>query len=403
MNRRDFLSAVSGSLALSIVGTTAGTTSAQWFGQGRTIHETAAERLLQVYSYVPNTPEYEALALGDALWSDISKQYDAFGYRHSRADYHEQERGTGHFSWLTLGNDPTGNWSDPGRYVYVPPLAADQFLRMGESDFPQTVTIFTGIDVAIPASIFNDKGYAATSIVGGTLYIHADQAVVKDITWNRFAVLLDEGVLAWFNSEESAQHYASWKESGESSLADSEVLREQLALAQRDAITYAWVDGSRLNRDGSAKRVLGDYASAETLEAYRDQLRPAISLEDQLFGRMPQIHSLLVGCDAGASLEPEPVVSGYDVPQGHVKLQFGSDSDAHLAAEIIEWRMKNARSFVTREVIDFEPFQPLPIDTSEAHEGVLIQRFEEPYMSAHRIRGMMLQFDLAIYGWGEFS
>lgn len=398
MKRRDFLGAIAGSFALTKTGRIPGAI-AQERNTTRTLHESAAERLLQIYSYIPDTAEYEALAVGDALWSDIGKQFDAFGYRHSREGYFDQ-RGEGHFPWVALGYGSDSHYVEPHIYDYVPVLAADQTLQLGAN--PTELRLFTGIDPAVPAGIFQQKGYATHAFASGAVYIHALQDPLNRILWNRFAVLLDHGVLAWFNSEESAHDYASWKENGKSSLADNEAIRRALGLAESDAITYAWVDGSRLHLDGSVRKVLGDYASDEMVEAVREDLLPSISEQEQLFGLMPQIHTLTVGYDAGASSKPEPLVPGYDVPQAHVKLKLGSESDARLAAKIIEWRMENAISFVTRGNVDFTSFQPLPFDFDEARDGILIQRFGEAD-AARRIHGMLSQFDLAIYGWGEFS
>lgn len=403
MKRREFLGAISGSFALSMASPYLGAT-AQERNTTRTIHETAAERLRQVYSYVPNTPEYEALAVDDVHWADLSKQFDAFGYLHRRKAFFD-DVGIAGSVWLARGG---AFQAQAESFVYVPTMTADQVLEIGASHVPPKLTLLTGIDPTIPAGIFQEKGYESMSFKGGSVYVHAEQDVVKKITWNRFAVLLNEGVLVWFDSAQQAHNYAAWIEAGKSSLADRQLVPRHLELVEPDAITLASVLGARLDMDGSARRVLGDYASEDTVEAFKDQVIVPIRRQEELFGKMPRVQSMTVSFDAGAlyisdSEKPAPeLVSGYGVPRAHVKLTFGSNDDAYLAGEIIEWRMKNAPSWINREIIDFEPLQPRPIDRSDVRNGVLTHRFDQPTAARH-VQGMLLQSDLAIYGWGEFS
>lgn len=401
MNRRDFLGAIGGSFSLSMACPFPGAI-AQDRSTIRTVHETTAERLLQVYSYVPHTPKYEALALDDALWSDISKEFDAFGYRDSRADYFE-EREQFYLNWLTVGNSPSwAHFEEPARYDFVPTLSADQIFQLGVFDPPTTLTLYTGIDPAIPTAKFEERDFSVSPIVGGALFTHPDMDVRWDITWNRFAILLDEGVLVWFETQELAEEYAAWRDAGGFSLADSVILHEKLRFAGFDAVTYAWADGSRVNLNGSIRRVLGEYAAAETIEAYRDQMMQTFEQQERLIGKMPRIQSVIIGADAGAYPVPELLMTGYDAPEAYIRLQLDSESEAYLAAAIITWRMENSPSFISREFIDFEPFDPLPFDFGEATEGILVQRFGNP-LAAHRVLHMLQQYDPAIYGWGELS
>lgn len=255
MNRREFLGAISGSFALSMIASYIGAT-AQERNAIRTIHETAAERLLQMYSYIPKTPEYEASAVDDALWADLSKQFDAYGYLHHREAFFD-DLGTSAATWFTQAGAVQRHPREPDFYVHVPVVMVDQVLEIGESHFPNTLTLLTGVDPTIPAGIFQEKGYDNTSFSGGMIYIHAEQAVVKQITWNRFAVLLDEGVLAWFYSEKQAHNYAAWIEAGGSSLADSQLVRRHLELVEPDAITLASVFWSSTGNEWISQESFG--------------------------------------------------------------------------------------------------------------------------------------------------
>lgn len=387
MKRRELLGAIAGSFALSITGPRLGV-KAQERNTVRTINETAAERLRQVYSYVPNTPEYEALALGDTLWSDISKQLDAFGYLH-RGEAFIDDLKTGGAWWFTLGNAHLA-WplDEPDLLVYVPVFATEQVLQLG-GGFP-VLTLFMGIDPAVPAGVFQKQGYTATSFAGGVIYVHAEPDGRKRISWNRFAVLLDDGVLAWCDSEKTARDYATWVEGGEGgriSLVDSQAIDRQLELVEFDAITMAWMDGSVFD-----VRTMEETPHAHTL----------IVEEEEVFGKMPQLLSLSVGVDAGAWWDPDvpapETVDGYGTPKSYVKLRYFSDDDARMAAEIIEWRMKNAPSWREKIPHDFERYQPHPIDLSDVRDGVLIQRFGVP-RGGQVILAFVRNEDPFLYGW----
>jgi hypothetical protein len=363
----------------------------------RTIQASAEDRLLELLALIPHSDRFRGLLDSEMRWVDVAKQIDAFGRSKNPDDVSGSVLYQGYWP-----KDPEFLLFSSGEEL----LHLDQALSIEHRDQSESLSIFMGADSEALAQKLRELGYEEVQFNDVTVLIHREPDLRNQIQGrNRFVAVLGSYDTAVYASSEAAILEYAGLIASHGSTMDEVDLGSQLEMLREDAWSQSWLPGRVLDKSNVE---FSETTDPELVER-RELVRGLEHLEQRRFGIAPEVLKVAVGIDAGLptrnlrnpEASPIPVVDGYDdQPSEYVFLQYASEEDARRASEIIDWRWENAISWRTGEPLS-DLVSPEPIDQSQIETGLILQTFADRF-ATHFVANMIIQGDLALYGWGTW-